>query len=30
VRLSGKDFESGLVLTLYGKVLRWGAGLVAR
>lgn len=26
VRLSGQDFESGLVLTLYGKTLRWGPG----
>jgi hypothetical protein len=26
VRLSGQDFESGLILTLYGKTLRWGPG----
>jgi hypothetical protein len=27
VRLPGtEDFEAGLVLTLYGKVLRWGPG----
>jgi hypothetical protein len=26
VRLSGQDFESGLILTLYGKTLRWGTG----
>jgi hypothetical protein len=24
VRLSGQDFESGLILTPYGKTLRWG------
>lgn len=24
VRLSGQNFEAGLVLTLYGKTLRWG------
>jgi hypothetical protein len=26
VRLSGADFEAGLILTLYGKTLRWGPG----
>ncbi|MBO3749868.1 hypothetical protein J5X84_27625 [Streptosporangiaceae bacterium NEAU-GS5] len=26
VRRPAADFESGLVLTLYGKVLRWGPG----
>jgi hypothetical protein len=26
VRLSGPDFEAGLILTLYGKTLRWGPG----
>lgn len=26
VRLSGQDFESGLILTPYGKTLRWGPG----
>jgi hypothetical protein len=26
VRVPADDFESGLVLTLYGKVLRWGPG----
>jgi hypothetical protein len=26
VRLSGQDFEAGLILTLYGKTLRWGPG----
>lgn len=26
IRIPAADFESGLVLTLYGKVLRWGAG----
>jgi hypothetical protein len=26
VRLPSADFESGLTLTLYGKVLRWGPG----
>lgn len=26
VRFPAEDFESGLVLTLYGKVLRWGPG----
>ncbi|WP_432922870.1 hypothetical protein ACQPZZ_25415 [Microbispora sp. CA-135349] len=26
VRLPAEDFESGLVLTLYGKVRRWGPG----
>jgi hypothetical protein len=26
VRHPGPDFESGLILTLYGKVLRWGPG----
>jgi hypothetical protein len=25
-RLPAEDFESGLYLTLYGKVLRWGPG----
>ncbi|GAA4082576.1 hypothetical protein [Nonomuraea soli] len=26
IRIPAADFESGLVLTLYGKVLRWGTG----
>ncbi|GLW98891.1 hypothetical protein Misp02_29780 [Microtetraspora sp. NBRC 16547] len=26
VRIPADDFESGLILTLYGKVLRWGPG----
>jgi hypothetical protein len=26
VRVSGLDFEAGLILTLYGKTLRWGPG----
>jgi hypothetical protein len=26
VRVSGPDFEAGLILTLYGKTLRWGPG----
>ena len=26
VRRPASDFESGLILTLYGKVLRWGPG----
>jgi hypothetical protein len=26
VRRPAVDFESGLILTLYGKVLRWGSG----
>jgi hypothetical protein len=26
VRVSGESFESGLILTLYGKTLRWGPG----
>jgi hypothetical protein len=26
VRLSGRDFEAGLILTLYGKTPRWGPG----
>jgi hypothetical protein len=26
VRRSGPDFEAGLILTLYGKALRWGPG----
>ncbi len=26
VRIPAGDFESGLILTLYGKVLRWGPG----
>jgi hypothetical protein len=26
VRLSGQGFEAGLILTLYGKTLRWGPG----
>jgi hypothetical protein len=26
IRVSGDDFETGLILTLYGKVLRWGLG----
>jgi hypothetical protein len=26
VRLPGPDFEAGLILTLYGKTLRWGQG----
>jgi hypothetical protein len=24
LRLSGQPFEDGLILSLYGKVLRWG------
>jgi hypothetical protein len=30
IRRPASDFESGLIFTLYGKVLRWGPGLVAR
>lgn len=26
LRLSSQPFEEGLILTLYGKVLRWGPG----
>ncbi|MEV6427222.1 hypothetical protein [Nocardia sp. NPDC051463] len=26
IRVPAADFEEGLVLTLYGKVLRWGPG----
>ncbi len=26
LRLSSQPFEDGLILTLYGKVLRWGPG----
>jgi len=26
VRMPGPDFEAGLILTLYGKTLRWGQG----
>ncbi|MEU1205118.1 hypothetical protein [Nocardia sp. NPDC005825] len=26
IRVPASDFESGLVLTLYGRVLRWGPG----